>query len=295
MNKFCDLHTHSVFSDGTWTPAQLVDQAQKIGLSAIALTDHNTVDGLQEFMNASKGKDLEAIPGVEFSTEYLGLDIHVLALYVLPDAFSKVIALMEDGRVRKDESNRDLIRELKKIGFDIDYEALTAATPGGQINRAHIAARMVQNGWVEDMQQAFHEYLEPGCGLYHPPKRLGIFEMISFIRSIGAVPVLAHPFLKLDEERLRALLKPAKEAGLQGMETVYVSFDEKTTELAKTMASQFGLLMSGGSDFHGDNKPGIHIGVGRGNLKVPVSFQKAIREAAEENRKDCFLKNMNNF
>ena len=295
MNKFCDLHTHSVFSDGTWTPAQLVDQAQKIGLSAIALTDHNTVDGLQEFMNASRGKDLEAIPGVEFSTEYLGLDIHVLALYVLPDAFSKVTALMEDGRVRKDESNRDLIRELKKIGFDIDYEALAAATPGGQINRAHIAARMVQNGWVEDMQQAFHEYLEPGCGLYHPPKRPGIFEMISFIRSIGAVPVLAHPFLKLDEERLRALLKPAKEAGLQGMETVYVSFDEKTTELAKTMASQFGLLMSGGSDFHGDNKPGIHIGVGRGNLKVPVSFQKAIREAAEGNRKDCFLKNMNNF
>ena len=283
MNPFCDLHTHSVFSDGTWTPEELIREACSIGLSAIALTDHNTVDGLNRFLNAAKGTEIEAIPGVEFSTDYLDMDIHIVALYVMPKHFAQVTELMTDGRVQKDASNRNLIDNLRKIGFDIDYDGLCAAVPGGQINRAHIARKMLENGWVKDMQQAFREYLEPHCGLYVPPHRPGSFEMIRFIRSIGAVPVMAHPFLKLNEEQLRVFLKHAKMAGLIGMETEYVSFDQKATALAKKIASEFGLLQSGGSDFHGDNKPGISLGTGRGNLHIPISFRNALRQIAYEN------------
>ena len=277
MEKFCDLHTHSVFSDGTWTPAELVEEAACMGLSAIALTDHNTVDGLTPFLKAAEGKKLEAVPGVEFSTDYLGMDIHMVAHYVMPVHFREVTLLMEEGKRQKEESNLLLIENLRKAGFPIDYEAIRASTPGGQVNRAHIAAVMVQKGWVSNMQQAFKQYLEPGCGLYTAPRRPDIFEMISFIRSIGAVPILAHPFLKLDEQQLRDFLRKACPAGLAGMETEYVSFDEKTTALAKSIAEEFGLLESGGSDFHGDNKPGIALGIGRGNLRVPFSFLEKIR------------------
>ena len=280
MEKICDLHTHSVFSDGTWTPTQLIEEAERIGLSAIALTDHNTVDGLEEFLSAARGKNLEAIPGVEFSTDYLDMDIHVVAHYVMPAHFQEVTGRMAEGRRKKEESNLRLIENLAEIGFPIDYQALRDATPGGQINRAHIASAMLKNGWVSTRQEAFNRYLEPRCGLYTAPKRPDIFEMIRFIRSIGGVPILAHPFLKLNEQQLRELLPEAVKAGLLGMETEYVSFDAETTSLAKSLAEEFSLLESGGSDFHGDNKPGIHLGVGRGNLHVPLSFRDQIRQAA---------------
>ena len=280
MEKICDLHTHSVFSDGTWTPTQLVEEASRIGLSAIALTDHNTVDGLSEFMDAAAGKDLEAIPGVEFSTEYLDMDIHVVAHYVMPAYFKEVSLKMEEGRRKKEESNLDLIENLRKAGFPIDYAAIRDATPGGQVNRAHIANVMVKKGWVSNMQEAFNRYLEPKCGLYSAPKRPEILETIQWICSMGAVPVLAHPFLKLSVQQLRDFLPAAREAGLKAMETEYVSFDAEQTALAKELVREFGLLQSGGSDFHGDNKPGIYLGVGRGNLRVPLSFRDGIRSQA---------------
>ena len=280
MKKICDLHTHSVFSDGTWTPEQLTEEARRLGLSAIALTDHNTVDGLPRFLKAGEGTELETVPGVEFSTDYLGMDIHLVAHYVMPRCFSQVREKMREGTLKKQESNRNLLDNLKKIGFSIDYEELNSRVPGGQINRAHIAAIMVQRGWVKNMQEAFHNYLEPERGLYQAPERPGLLDMIGYVRSLGAVPILAHPFLKMNEEQLRILLPQARERGLAGMETEYVTFDAETTALAKTLAGDYGLLESGGSDFHGDNKPGIFLGVGRGNLRVPFSFLEAIRDQA---------------
>ena len=280
MKQICDLHTHSVYSDGTWTPEELIREAERIGLSAIALTDHNTVYGLPRFLAAAEGTHVEAIPGIEFSTDYLGMDIHLVAHYILPCHFDEVTDKMEEGRRKKDESNRKLIENLRKIGFPLDYDALLNTTPGGQVNRAHIAAVMVKNNWVSNMQEAFGKYLEPRCGLYEAPLRPSLFEMIRFSRSIGAVPILAHPFLKLSYGQLRSLLPEAKAQGLAGMETEYVSFNEETTALAKDLAKEFGLLQSGGSDFHGDNKPGIFLGVGRGNLKIPAAFRDAIRQQA---------------
>ena len=156
-------------------------------------------------------------------------------------------------------------------GADIrlDYDAIKAKTPDGYVNRAVIAAEMLRLGYVDSVQQAFSRWLSPKHGYFVPPQRLDAFEAIRFIKSIGAVAVLAHPFLNLDEAGLREFLTEAKQAGLDGMEVRYPLFDREQTELAGAIAREFGLLPSGGSDFHGANKPHISLGTGRGELAVP--------------------------
>ena len=273
----CDLHTHSIFSDGTWTPEELVAEAERQGLSAVALTDHNTVAGLPRFLNAARGKQVEAVPGVEFSTDYLDLDLHIVALDVRARAYDQVTALMEAGNRAKEESNLDLCEGLRKAGYPLDYPAIRDATPNQQVNRAHIARAMVDLGYFPDKDVAFATVLDPRNGIYHPPKRPGSFEMIRFIRSIGAIPVMAHPFLKLDEAGVREFLRQAVPAGLIGMECNYVSFTPEQTALALRLCGEFGILPSGGSDFHGTNKPGISLGTGKGTLAVPAEYLPALR------------------
>ena len=271
MERFCDLHTHSVYSDGTYTPAQLLAEAQQRNLSAIALTDHNTVAGLPDFLAAAEKYSVEAVPGVEFSTEYLGTELHILALYLKEEHFPTVTAMMEDFRIRKEQSNEDLVAALAKDGMVIDYDAVKAAA-GGYINRAHIAAELTRLGYTASIKAAFKGLLAPGAGYYTPPKRLDAYDAIRFIKSIGAVAVLAHPFLNLNEAELRLFLPQAVAAGLDGMETLYPRYTPEETALAEAIAQEFGLLPSGGSDFHGDNKPDIALGSGTGGLRVPCNF-----------------------
>lgn len=270
--NICDLHTHSVWSDGTWTPRQLLDEAERIGLSAIALTDHNTVAGLPEFMAAARGRAVTAIPGIEFSTDYDGKELHILGLFIRPEHYSGITELLAEAQRRKVESNRDLIRNLNRAGCELDYDRIASSTLNGQFNRAHVASELQRLGYAESRSDAFDRFLAPECGFYHPPKRMTSFECISYIRSIGAVSVLAHPFLQMDPQELEMFLTRAVPCGLDAMETVYVSYDEQTTRQAKIMAERFGLAQSGGSDFHGDNKADIFLGVGKGNLAVPAEF-----------------------
>ena len=276
MTGCCDLHAHSTFSDGTFTPAQLVAEAEKRNLTAVALTDHNTIAGLPDFLEAGKGSPVELVPGVEFSTEYEGIELHMLALWLEPKDFAPVTSLLEDFRVRKERSNERLVEALAKAGMVLDYEAVKAAA-GGYINRAHIAAELTRLGHTESIQAAFKKFLAPGAGFYTPPKRLDAYDAIRFIKSLGAVAVLAHPFLNLDEGGLRSFLPEAVAAGLDGMEVLYPKYDTETACLAGYMAREFGLLPSGGSDFHGDNKPDIALGSGRGNLRVPEHFLWALK------------------
>lgn len=267
--KQCDLHTHSTFSDGTDTPTGLVKLALEKGLASIALTDHNTIAGLPEFLRAAEGKPIRAIAGTEFSTDYNGTELHILGLFLKPAHFDAVTALLEDYRQRKEQSNIDLVSKLRKAGYEIDYAAIKAGTPKGQVNRALIAAELTRLGYTESIQAAFKQLLSPKCGYYTPPERLSPFETIRFIKSLGAVAVLAHPFLNLDEAGLREFLTQAVPCGLDAMETLYSTYDEETTLLAKHIADEYGLLPSGGSDYHGDNKPHIQLGVGQGNLAIP--------------------------
>lgn len=278
MKHCCDLHTHSCCSDGTHTPAEIVDLAVHAGLSAVALTDHNTVAGLPSFLSAADGKDILAVPGVEISTGWNGKELHILGLFLPPASFAAVTGFLDIINVRKEESNRKLIRALSAAGYALDYEAILHSHPEGTINRAVIAAALLEKGFVSSVAEAFQTLLSSRNGYYIPPERICVLDAIAFLSSIHAVPVLAHPFLSLTEAELRQFLPQAKKYGLTAMETVYSSYSEETEALAKEIAAQFGLLQSGGSDFHGSNKPDIYLGTGKGSLHVPTDFVKQLQE-----------------
>ena len=272
-----DLHTHSTYSDGTLTPDELVELALEAGISAVALCDHNTVDGLTAFLDAARGKGLEAVPGVEFSAEFEGREVHILGLFVEQERYSAIRELLAQVLERKERSNRVLIRNLEKAGICLDYDGLQSSMPGGQVNRAVIAAQMVRQGYCQSVKEAFRLWLAPERGYFIPPQRLDAMDVIRFIRSIGAVSVLAHPFLNLTDEQLPRFLEEAAKAGLDAMETCYSTYSPEQTRLAQTLAERYGLLSSGGSDFHGENKPDIQIGRGRGNLQVPSEYLESMK------------------
>ena len=273
---YCDLHAHSNFSDGTFSPEELIREAERLGLSAVALTDHNTVAGLPDFVAAGQGSAVEAVPGCEFSTDYQGVELHILGLYIAPQHYATVTALLEKAQQEKEQSNRNLVAALKEVGYDLDY-AQICSNCQGQINRAHIAADLVNKGYFATIQEAFRGPLSAKSGLYVPPKRIDAYACIQFIKSIGAVAVLAHPFLSLDEGALRTFLPQAVMAGLDGMEVAYAKYSPETTATAYAVADDFGLKYSGGSDFHGGNKPDIALGSGRGNLQIPAEWLQTLK------------------
>ena len=274
--KYCDLHTHSHYSDGTCSPAELISEAEEKGLSAVVLCDHNTVEGLGEFFAAAKDSAVEAIGGVEFSTDYGDVELHIVGMFITSAHIEAVDGMAAELRRRKDESNIALVENLQRGGYDIDYGELKAANPG-IVNRAHIAAKLVEKGYTGSIKEAFGTLLAKDGRYYVQPKRLDVFETIKFIKSIGAVAILAHPFLSLSEAELRKFLPEATKCGLDGMETFYSEYDEATTELAMRIAREFGIKQSGGSDYHGARKPGIGLGTGRGDLRVPETLLEELR------------------
>ncbi len=278
MDKFCDLHTHSYYSDGTCSPRELLQQAERLGLSAIALTDHNTVAGLGEFWAAGEHYNVEAIGGIEITSEFEGEELHILGLFLPPESLTSIEEVMGQVRMRKARSERALVDALREKGMDLSYEAIQKVTPDGNINRAHIATEMVKKGYVSTYREAFATWLSPEWGLYHPAKRLDAFEVIRLIKSVGAAAVLAHPFLSLQEEPLRRFLGQAVQHGLDGMETMYSKYNDETTALSSQIAREFDILPSGGSDFHGGNKPDVRMGTGQGTLQVPVSVIPPLKD-----------------
>lgn len=274
--KFCDLHTHSVFSDGSFTPTELIAEAQKTGLAAVALTDHNTMEGVEEFLRAAQGTEVEGIAGVEFSTDYQGKELHIVGLFIPPAYFENVKTWVAGLRRRKEESVQLLVERLGAAGYYVDYAALKGKTQGA-VNRAHIAVELVKNGYVSSVKEAFEKLLSPDGEFYTQPRNLNVFDTIAFIKSIGGVAVWAHPFLSVDEQMAREFLSVAVHYGLDAMETEYASYNEETTGRAKRLAIEYGLLESGGSDFHGSIRPGVALGTGRGNLKIPYTFVEKLK------------------
>jgi len=274
----CDLHTHSHYSDGCDSPRRLLELAQAAGLQAIALCDHNSVDGLPEFMEAGKDFDLEAVPGIEFSTEYQGIELHILGLYIRPEYYEAIRTTMDDLRADKERANRELVTALQKQGIDISYDAIRDNTPSGYVNRAHIAMELVRKGYASSFRDGFDRYLAQEKGFYVPPRRLQVFDAIRWIKVMGAAAVLAHPLLNLDSDQMQVFLPQAKDAGLDAMETLYPEYPDSMTRTAASLAKKYGILPSGGSDYHGDVKPGLALGTGYGDLAVPLSYLHAIRQ-----------------
>lgn len=279
--KTCDLHTHSIFSDGTYSPAEIISSAVEAGLSAVALCDHNTADGLPDFISSAEDKGITAIAGAEFSVDYGGVELHLLGLFISERNFGTVRALMRDVNERKEQSNIQLIESLRRAGYDISYEEIKRSTPSGNFNRAHIAAKLTRRGYTSSVKHAFDTLLSPTAGHYEEPRRPSVWEMLDFIRGIGSVPVLAHPFLNLSEGELESFLPIAKKRGLVGMECLYSTYDKKTSEKSFALADKYELLYSGGSDFHGSNKPDIMLGVGRGELNIPFEWVEKLAKSAE--------------
>ncbi len=276
--KYCDLHVHSNFSDGTSSPKELLKIASDSGLSAIALTDHNTVDGVQTFLKESEKFDVEAIAGVEISSDYMGKDLHILALFIDQAKLKAVKEFLDIPIKRKTESNDLLAKNLLANGYKIDYNAIKREA-AGSINRVHFAKELIKNGYISSVQEGFKTILSEEFGLYVAPIRYSSFEVIKFIKSVGAVPVLAHPLLKLSGKELKVFLEQAKECGLVGIETLYSEYSEEEIALSQSIAKDFSLLQSGGSDFHGENKPHIQMGVGMGNLQIPYNIALKLKNS----------------
>ena len=263
----CDLHTHSVFSDGTYTPREIIAEAGRLNL-IVALPDHNPVSGLPDFMKAAREAGVTAVPGVEFSTDYKGKELHLLGLFVLPEHYAAVERMVREQHVLKEISNIELVERLNRAGYRIDYAKVKGRNPSGNANRAHFAAELMEQGYVTSVREAFDTMLSDNGGFYVPPSRLQLMDVIQELRRIGVIPVLAHPLQELTEAELRELLLDAVAAGLVGMETMHSSYTPQMIALAEEIAAQFGLLPSGGSDFHGAVKPDISLGTGKGWLCI---------------------------
>lgn len=263
-----DLHVHSNKSDGSFTPSELVDYAVEKGLHAFALTDHDTTEGLDEAIAAATGKEIEVIPGIEFSTEYEGKDIHIVGLYIdhKSEVFSKQIQAFVDSRTLR---NRKMCANLQSAGIDISYEKLLAAFPGAVITRAHYAKYLLDHGAVNSMPEAFDKYLGDHTRYFVPREKVTPMQAVKLILDAGGIPVLAHPTLyHMSDKRLELLLYRLKEAGLAAMECIYSTYTPSEERQMKKLADKYGLLPSGGSDFHGTTKPKLDLAVGYGNLTV---------------------------
>ena len=276
-----DLHTHSTESDGTLTPQELMQLASDIGLSAIALTDHDTVGGLSKAKPVAESLGIELVPGIELSTDYNGTDVHMLGFYIddTNPAFLKKLQEFIDSRNLRNEKMAFL---LQKEGFSITLEDLYREYPDSVITRAHFARYLVEHGYVKDRDTVFRKYLGDNCRCYVPREKITPFEAIDLIHLGGGLAFFAHPVLcHMNHDRLRFFVRDLKEAGLTGMEAVYSMNSPGDERNMKKLAQEFDLLISGGSDFHGENKPYIHLGTGKGNLRIPDSILDAIKAEKE--------------
>lgn len=272
-----DLHTHSTESDGTLTPEELMQLAADTGLSAIALTDHDTVGGLSKAEPVARQLGIELIPGIELSTDYNGTEVHMLGFYI-DNTNLAFLAKLQEFIDSRDVRNEKMAFLLQKEGFDITLEQLYQEYPESVITRAHFARYLVEHGFVKDRDTVFRKYLGDNCRCYVPREKITPFEAIDLIRLGGGLSFFAHPVLcHMNHDRLRFFVKDLKEAGLTGMEAIYSMNTPGDERNMKKLAEEFGLLISGGSDFHGENKPYIHLGTGRGNLRIPESILEEIK------------------
>ncbi len=279
----CDLHVHSNNSDGSFSTSELISEAKRLGL-IIALTDHNTTKGLDSFMEEAAKQDVIVAPGIELSTEFEGIELHLLGYFIDKEHYETIEKLMDKYHALKEESNIALTKRLNENGFLIDYENVKKRNVNGHPNRAHFASELMEKGYVPSVDYAFKTVLDEKKGLYVPPARMNIIDAIRFLDEINALPVLAHPLVDLSEEELRKLLPKAIKAGLVGIETMHSKYSENDLHKAEQIAKEFNLLQSGGSDFHGKPKPDVFIGVGKGNLTVPVEFYSKLLTAKVEKK-----------
>lgn len=277
--KIVDLHVHSTASDGTYTPTELVAYAKEKGLFAFALTDHDTVSGVSKAVSEGERFGVRVIPGIELSCLYHQKDIHIVGLFI-DDKHPLLQEKMGWYRKKREERNRLMIKKLQEQGFSITIAEIESFFPKAVVTRAHFARYLVETKQIASLAEAFDRYIGDGCPCYVPKERTSPEEAISLIKEIGGVSVLAHPILyKFPDEELDLMTGQLKDMGLVGIEAVYSTYSAKDEEFVRRLASKYGLLLSGGSDFHGSNKPHIDLAVGKGNLRIPWELCDALEGA----------------
>jgi len=274
--EFVDLHCHSTASDGTLPPREVVRLAKDRGLSALALTDHDTIGGIADASDEAKKIGLDFLPGIEISCEYLPGTMHILGYGVDPK--SPVLTDMTEKLIEgRDNRNPKIVDKLKELGVAITMEEVEAQANGGVVGRPHIAAILVRKGYVTSIKQAFNEYLAPGGKAYFDKERLSSKQALGMILDSGGLPVLAHAFqLRCDNDsQLETVVKNLLDQGLAGIEVLHSDHDPAWVEKTTRLADKYNLLKTGGSDFHGGNKQNIDLGLAAGR-RVPRAFYDAL-------------------
>lgn len=273
-----DLHTHSDRSDGLLPPDEVVRQAAEAGLAAVALTDHDTLDGLSLALEAGRRHNIEVVPGCELSVVDDGLELHILGLFVPPDA-ERLGRALDGLRRKRHERNRRILQKLREQGITIDYDQVLALAKGA-VGRPHIAHILMERGLVDSTAQAFSRYLGANGRAYVPKEVLSLPQAVTAIREAQGSMFLAHPcLLGLKGQTLIERVRRLAGQGVDGIEAYYPDQTPSQTRSYLEIARRLDLLVSGGSDFHGGVKPGIRLGVGRGDLDVPESVLAGIKAA----------------
>lgn len=277
-NKSCvDMHIHSTFSDGTCTPEEIVQKAGGAGLGALILTDHDTCAGWHEMKAACDKYHIETIPGIEISTSLNEKSIHILGYGMDPDC-DRFKSLMEEWQTLRRNRNRIMIERMMKDGIDISEEAIIADCPDAVITRANMAAYLMKKGVIPDIDTGFKYYLSRRGPYYEPVKRMTPFDAVKVIKDLGGIAVFAHPILThMCDTQLNTFTGQLAACGLDGVEGLYSGYTEENIKCMKWIALNHNLLITGGSDFHGTNKPDIKLGTGKGSLKIPYSSFEAIK------------------
>jgi|AMFO01.1.fsa_nt_gi Predicted metal-dependent phosphoesterases (PHP family) len=275
-----DLHTHSTASDGTTAPAILVADAAAAGLTAVALTDHDTLAGIEEARNAAATVGITFVPGVELSVDHDGLKLHLLVYFLEPGAGPLQDRLAE-LRAGRDRRNRHILERLGELGYRISMQDVLRHARGESVGRPHIADALVAAGYFPDRRACFTHLLRDGGPAYVPRLRLTATDAIRLARASGAVPVVAHPYtVGTDAAGYAGLFTDLAAAGLGGIEALHSEHGPELRRSLAALAARLGVVATGGSDYHGAGKPGIALGTGKGDLVVPDDVLEHLRAEA---------------
>jgi len=274
-----DLHLHTTHSDGSCTPTEVVNMAHQAGVTALAITDHDIVTGVAEAMAAGQQCGIEIIPGVEISSLAGNSELHILG-YFLEWQDSDLLARLKTLREGRHRRNPLIIERLQALGIDITYDEVRALAGTDSIGRPHIARVLMDKHVVASAKEAFDRFLAEGKPAYVPRELPSPAEAISWIKAAHGLAVLAHPtWVKVAEQSLIDLVRQLKADGLDGVEVYYSTHAVGQTREYLSLAQQLGLLVTGGSDFHGVTKPDIEVGIGKGTLHIPTSLLPKMKDA----------------
>ena len=279
-----DLHIHTACSDGTETPEEIIRHALDLNLAAVSITDHDTMAGVRRAQEAGSSLGIPVIPGIEISTAWHGREIHLLGYFLNPESGS-LRPVLEWTVNDRNARNEKIVALLQRDGYHVSMEALRAAHPDTVIGRPHMAEMLLQAGEVESIQDAFNRLLGEGCPYYLPRTYIPFQRAAEIIYAAGGVPVLAHPLqYQFPDEELEALVRTAADCGAVGLEVYYSGYDAAMRAQLTALGDRYGLIYTGGSDYHGTRKPHISLGTGMGHLQVPESAAEALRSAWETHR-----------